>query len=141
MKKLIIALILIPSIAVAEFLPDGCYVAHYYRSDPCWYSLTSVYQWNEQLALQNNYGNAVSNIALKSFDEERLKNSCLNDLAVADAENVLCVSDYNDLVNDYSALSASESALRQSLNKANAYAKKLKKACGVKCKKIKAPVL
>lgn len=132
MKKLILALALVPSVAVAEFLPAGCYVAHYYRTDACWFSPTGVYEWAEPLANQNLYGSPVSTVMQRFFEEQSLKNSCLASLSVAETEYNSCAVDYNNLIDvKNTALSA--------YAKTNAYAKKLKKACGAKCKKIKAP--
>jgi hypothetical protein len=134
MKKLILALALIPSFAVAEFLPDGCYVAHYYRTDPCWYAQSGLYQWNKYSAQQNQYGSPVSTIALTSFEETRQKNTCINNLSAAQSQ----VTAY---ANEYNAVVADKAFLIGAYGKINSYAKKLKKACGSKCSKIKAPKL
>ena len=45
MKKLLLSLLFFPIAASAEFMPAGCYVADYYRTDPCWSASDNYSQW------------------------------------------------------------------------------------------------
>lgn len=133
MRKLLAFLLLIPSIAAAEFLPDGCYVANFYRNDPCWFSNSPVYQWtafDNQSTAVAFYGGPVATIIQSAANEQAAKNLCItqrnNAIAAYEAELARANNNYD--VADY---------YETQFNKYNKYAKKLKKACGSKCKKIK----
>lgn len=45
MKKLILLGLLLANTANAEYLPAGCYVADYYRTDECWGENVSYLNW------------------------------------------------------------------------------------------------
>jgi hypothetical protein len=45
MRKLIFIGLLLANTAQAEYLPAGCYVADYYRTDPCWGEDVSYLNW------------------------------------------------------------------------------------------------
>lgn len=99
-KFLLIILIFLPSIAVADQIPPGCYVADFYRTDDCFEPGLFNWTWlnpseNTQQALGNEYGEIVSYI--------------LN-------------SEYN-----WRVYAAYQYGL----------AKRLRRACGAKCKRIK----
>jgi hypothetical protein len=135
MRKIIALLALIPTIASAEFIPVGCYVADYYRTDPCWYSNSAFYQWtaydNQNTAVLI-YGSPVAAIIQNAANEQTAKNACLNNLDNAiiayQSESKRADDNYNFAI-----------YYQTEFNKQLSYAKKLKKACGSKCKKIKAP--
>ena len=134
MKKLILALTLIPSVAMADILPAGCYVQNLGRTNPCWEPLFSV-QWSPSLASTNfHYGTAMANVMRESIGFAADFNQCLADRNYA-------VNQYNLLATDYNIALDDKDFLLQAYGKMSTYAKKLKKACGVKCKKIKAPKL
>lgn len=147
MKRLLLAIMLFPVSAISEVIPPGCYVADYYRTDPCWEASDNYYNWtafsNRQYGT-DYYGETVEVI----IHEEFLSSTALSD----------SIDDYNSLAIQYNAkldkLSACESSLsattlanefhaantasaNANLAKANSLVKKLRKACGTKCKKIK----
>ncbi len=140
MKKTLSALIILlsTSSAFAEPIPDGCYVAF---NDPnyCYESFTGLYEWIDYSEQSNvaKYGSPMAAI-IKSWSKEKsdstywynnylsefnARNSCANNYNSLLASNNSLVTDYNNLVTPY--------------NKNLALIKKLRKACGAKCKKIK----
>lgn len=136
MRKIIaLALALLPTIASAEFIPAGCYVADYYRTDPCWFSSSGYYEWYNDAnpaVTSAYYGSTVGAIVRSWGSEQGAKNACLTqrDNAINAYQSELNRANVNY---DYAIFYQAE------FNKQLSYAKKLKKACGSKCKKIKAP--
>lgn len=134
MKRLIaLALALIPAVSSAESIPAGCYVADYYRTDPCWYAPSNFYQWvnfPNQADTNLLYGPAMGTIIQAWGNEQSAKNFCIaqrdNAIAAYNSENDRANNNY-DVATYY----------QSEFNKYLKYSKKLKKACGSKCKKIK----
>lgn len=131
----------------AEAIPAGCYVADYYRTNNCWVPFdgkTSYKTFNNYSDSDFYYGGAVSSIVISAQTYSNANSSCINDY------NNL-VTDKNNLASQYNALSSrlDASLNTSSVNEANrqewivygnaqaALVKKLKKACGAKCSKIK----
>jgi hypothetical protein len=136
MRSILVAtLILIPSLASAEFIPAGCYVADYYRTDPCWSSYSAFYEWNNynnSSLTVSYYGGPVATIIQAVQNEQTAKNACLNQ---RDALINAFGEEQNRANNNYDIAVYYQGEY----SKQASYAKKLKKACGTKCKKIKAP--
>lgn len=132
MKKLVLALCMLPSIAAAEYMPRGCYVA-FDNPDYCWQPRDGVVQWLTGPDRSNQgylYGGAVETIIYHAYKLNldvtaavNEQNACIDDYNALYAQNTSCVDQYNALVTPY--------------NKNLALIKKLRRACGVKCKKIK----
>lgn len=156
MKK-ILALLLVSmfaSVAKAEQIPDGCYVADYYRTDPCYNSPSALFEWTaftDRSIGVAKYGPVVETIIFRSSSFENSLNSCnssynnlLADRNSISAQLGSCNSNYNNLLADRNSIAAQQSTcvtdynnLVAPYNKNLALIKKLRKACGSKCKKIK----
>lgn len=145
MRHILAALtvILVPSFAVAEILPPGCYVADFYRTDLCWYTENEIYDWGDsgtgltQGQMLSYYGGPVTAIINQNAENRNNWASCLNDLGTAiGAANSLetrlanCNAGYNELYGQATTLAAG-------VIKQKALIKKLRKKCGPACKKIK----
>lgn len=142
MKRLILVLLLtLPSFARAEVIPPGCYVADYYRLDPCWNASDNLYEWvgySNRTTGVGYYGGTVEAIIHKNELNKSDLSSCLtaygnlqNQYNANDAGHV---NNYNALYGEYSKVVDSANAL---LKKRDTLIKKLRKACGNACKKIK----
>ena len=137
MKKLLLALLLFPAASFAIELPSGCYVADYYRTDPCWGEGYAYFNWTYFTPRTNGvayYGAAVEAI-INQVDENETLILVARDLynqldAQCKASNAQHVNDFNQLVADYNGLVGA-------VKKRDSLIKKLRKACGNSCKKIK----
>jgi hypothetical protein len=107
MKKLILALLLIPAVSFAETLPPGCYVADDYRTDECWGEDSNYFLWADARLVNPDelleyYGTPITAII---------------------QQHGLC-------------LASNDAARRTNANNKKLITK-LRKACGSACKKIK----
>lgn len=134
MNKLALSLLVVsafigvvPACFAADFfLPEGCYVA-YTDPDYCYeVGYGNTMHWTEgsdQALLAQRYGWAMALVMSASFETGQQLDLCLNDYnGLVDQFNVN-VNDYNYLLGKY--------------KKQVTLVKKLRKACGVPCKKIK----
>lgn len=134
---LILFIILAPTFTVADTIPSGCYVADYYRTDPCWYSSNGVYLWTQSLDRVGNtayYGPTVETI-IYNGNLDRIA------LGLSNSDLNQCNADYNALAGRYNTNDAKHVAdyngLVAEFNAQLALVKKLRKKCGKACKKIK----
>lgn len=129
---LLLSFLIFVSNVKAEQIPDGCYVA-FNNPGFCYESPSGFYEWSA-FGDKNNtnlkYGYAAGAIILRAKELDSTLNICNSDYNTLLAErnsiasqNSTCIADYNNLVTPY--------------NKNLALIKKLRKACGSKCKKIK----
>ena len=137
MKKLLLTLALFPLSAFAEFLPAGCYVADYYRNDPCWSPGDLNPQWTVYASPSdalNYYGFTLAYI-IKYEDNERIAlgdalNSCNANASANESNRQEWIAYGNSVASQLDA----ETRKRK---KSETLVSKLRKACGSKCKKIK----
>ena len=128
MKRIALVLsLLFPFLASATtMLPEGCYVA-FSNPNYCFQIATGdILTWTQstdQSVLGPAYGQTVA-IILSKLQED-------------DNQLTQCISDYNGLVTQYNGRGTQISTLNASLTAQKKLVKKLKKACGTKCKKIK----
>lgn len=136
-------LLLLPSISLADGLPNGCYVTD---SNPgfCY----------NGIGTPHDYGSLYTNSLLYGSVVARMQDT----LALVQSENASCVSDYNTLVDLYNARTTSLANCNAAYSELNAafligagaldtqtarlfasqrLVKKLRKACGTRCKTIK----
>jgi len=138
MKKILLLIALFcPALATAENMPPGCYVADYYRTNPCWDAAAGYTEWTQfadRTAGVYYYGSAVETIIFNG----KLQQEALN----------ICTGDYNRVLGSLNSTEANrqewiaygnaQAAALLSTNTAHQkLVKKLRKACGTKCKKIK----
>lgn len=142
MKKLAFALLFLPSFAVAESIPPGCYVADYYRLDPCWNSFDGFYSWVTNTSTAGAptlyYGETVAALIKSDTIANNELSAChvnFNNLYNAcESAGTAQINQYNELVGKYNGLlDTSANATKKSAS----LVKKLRKACGNACKKIK----
>lgn len=151
MKYLIPLMLLIALPALGEEMPDGCYVADYYRTDPCWNASDNVTSWTsytDRYAGVYHYGSAIESVIYYGAQYRNKYQACTTDYNNLVTISNTCSTNYTALNDQYNSLSSQYSS--NEINHVNAYnllvnqfnaslslAKKLRKACGVKCKKIK----
>ena len=122
--KLVVLACLITTTAQAQTLPDGCYVA-YSDITRCYANSSNTYAWSatDRQDAVSKYGSVVEAIINSVKDKEVLLTECVSDYA----ESVKLFNEAYALAsNNY--LAAIES---------NKLVKKLKRACGSKCRRIK----
>lgn len=142
MKKLVLALCMLPSIAAAEFLPNGCYVA-FNNPDYCWQPIDGKVEWlasTDRTFLMAKHGHIEALI----YDWYQWKSLVGLYKEELDRATAACSANFNALLAQRDALSAQYSTLVDQYNglvtpynKNLALIKKLRRACGTKCKKIK----
>ena len=105
--------------AHADDIPPGCYVADYYRSDPCWTSSNNIYLWN-------NYPNRTTGALTYGSTVEAI----INAWGLQQASTNICLNDYSNLATSYNnnliVISAQSTLI-----------KKLRRKCGSPCRKLK----
>jgi hypothetical protein len=126
MKKTLIILttLFLVATAQADYLPDGCYVT-YSNPTQCYVNSSNTYAWgaNDRQDAVSKYGYVVESIMTSVKEKEALLTECVGDYA----DSVKLYNDaYNLANNNY--IAAIE---------ANRLAKKLRRACGSKCRRIK----
>jgi len=125
MKRLLLAL-LIPMSAMAEQLPAGCYVADYYRTDPCWSPTlgpAEVSFYVNPAQSVNFYGGAISELVYNFFNADSRAFNCNQSLTDNESNRQQWIAYANDQATK--------------AKKNDALIKKLRKACGSKCARIK----
>lgn len=148
MKKLLLGLMLVPAVSFA-YLPTGCYVQD--GSSFC-YSLSFLATDCDQANMNSfNYGSYISSAcSYVNFVEGQFL-SCSDTLLACDkgftdtkAQRDDCVIKYSNLSSEYISLESNRqewiafsNSQKATLGKNAALVKKLRKACGTKCKKIK----
>lgn len=128
MKKLLSALILLSNTALADDLPVGCYVA-YSDITRCWSPVDSRIKITLPPTDQEGYDKfGALYFSLINLAQDSLK------LNMCNADIQTLTDDYNSLINVNVALQthADEQALASAR-----LVKKLRRACGAKCRKIK----
>lgn len=132
MKRLLLALCLLPAIASAEYLPDGCYVA-YSNPGSCWYSYSGNVQWTTYTDRQTgayHYGTAIEAIINQHGQYKALAEE-FQSIATA------CATDYSAVVDQYNGLVSQFNTQLAALKKQKSLVSRLKKACGSRCRSIK----
>lgn len=120
--RLVIVSLLIASSANADTLPFGCYVA-YTNPTQCWEPSTITLDYIVSGSAVAYYGTAMAVMILEAKTHER-------DLG-------LCNSDYNTLAATTVQCVQQRDTANAAVIKLARYAKRLKKACGSACKKIR----
>lgn len=118
MKKLLLSLALIPALASAEYMPDGCYVA-FNDTSKCWSAIDGQVQWTtytDRQAGAYHYGYAIEAIMYQH--------------GLLQAAGIGCVNDFNELVGEFNGLLGD-------LKKQKRLVTKLRKVCGSRCRSIK----
>ena len=128
MKKLLLALCLIPSVSFAQvFYPTyGCFVEPYQAN-------CSQHTVNCQASPQTNllwFGSTVGTLCDNYI-------SCASDWYAEKEGRASCLTGYDTLLSQYNSLVNKYNALVKPYNKNLALIKKLRAACGTKCKRIK----
>jgi len=149
MHKLLILLVLLPSVAIAQLLPNGCYVA--YNNPGTCYNVPNSAQILVYTSLYNNqlyYGDVVGELAYRGYSCNIDRISLQQELRLCSENHNLCSSNFdlcinqrNEYLNSYNASQTNYAGyvtgceLRKSLDLK--LIKRLRKACGKKCNKIK----
>ena len=111
MKRIMLILLasalLAPSLAKADYLPAGCYVADYERTDPCWGEDLAYFNWFDANFANVDSDNAYYGLAISTFINQETIYRLNYDKAAKDLKK------QKDLV------------------------KKLKKKCGSNCRSIR----
>lgn len=130
MKKTLAALMLIATTAArAEYLPPGCYVA-FSNTSRCWQAADGVTQWTQytnRTTGEQMYGTAIESIIYDGYEGDTALLQCGEDYNTAKSNSETHYAWYSECFESRKALDKSTSAL----------IKKLRKACGSKCKRIK----
>jgi len=131
----------------AEFMPPGCYVADFYRLDPCWNGFGGLTEWNQysdRNYATGYYGTAVESIIYDGKLADLALSQCnsdynallgLNNIAASNLAQ--CESNRQEWIAYGTAAESGRVALFAANKKQAALVKKLRAACGLKCKKIK----
>lgn len=128
MKKLILSILLFPSLLLAEVIPPGCYVADYYRTNPCWSAFDNITVWNhsgDRSAEVLYYGLTVEAIIHKNFTNLNAYNQCVSDYNNLSNLNNSNVNDFNILVNDYNILASDYDKALKKIKRLKAKIKRL----------------
>lgn len=136
---LVLAILVSASVVRAEYLPDGCYVA-FYDTSRCWSAFDGVAQWTvypDRSLGAYHYGDAVEAIIWAHAGEQGLKQACYNDYNSLLANYNSVTSDRSTCIDDYNSLVDQYNGQLESLSRSAALIKKLRRACGKKCRKIK----
>lgn len=148
MKKLALTVIVffalvgvVPScFAIDVFLPDGCYVAF---SDPDYcYSPgtgnTLIWaQGSNRNLLAQQYGWAMAIVISQDFETWQKFSQCFVDYNNVTALYNGCINDNSAIAADYAEVYRAYTAWKNYSNKQAKLIKKLRKACGPPCKRIK----
>lgn len=138
MKKLLFVLLFAPTIAAAQGLPSGCYGT--YADNPWMYCYNGTTTPNYTLNYSDwayYYGYQMADRMLEAEGYLVRALSCEQDLNINATSLNSCNSAYNAMTANRDAWYNSYNSTAASLSKANSLVKKLRKACGSKCKKIK----
>jgi len=107
MKKILLAGLLLAGTAQAEYLPAGCYVADYYRTDECWGEDVSYFNWfNYDFSGNGGEGAYYGQTVTALIKQETIYRLAYEQVNASDKKN-------------------------------KALIKKLKRACGSKCRSIR----
>jgi len=128
--KYILAILLLASTAQADYLPAGCYVADSYRTDKCWEEVDGVSSFNWHNFDFSNpddeqyyYGSAVAALVQDEtywrWQAEAVEAELVQQKSIT------------------SELTAANSKVTANLNRQLQLVKKLKRACGSKCKGVR----
>lgn len=126
MRTIIAAVtLLFTTLVHAEFLPEGCYVT-YANPGQCWSGSDGVTEWivsTDRDLTEYRYGTAVESIMYQWAGYKSLYEATeLN---------------RQEWITYGTAKEASRATLASTVSKRDALIKKLRKACGSRCKKIK----
>lgn len=144
MKKLIIAVaLLLTGRAYAEYIPRGCYVA-FSNPSQCWEALDSHTQWtsyNDRTEGAYYYGYTMEAVIADGRDMRAVIAKCNNDYNTLVSTTNSCNASLNNANANsslhYSWYSQCYDSAKAASKKSDSLIKKLRKACGSKCKKIK----
>lgn len=115
----VLCVILFALPAQGEYLPAGCYVADFYRTDPCWVAVDGVTQWRQstdRTATTLYYGSSVESIIYNGL---------------------LCSADYSTVKAAYDSSEANRQEWITYSGYQTGLIKRLKRACGAKCKRLR----
>lgn len=132
MKKLLLALLFVPTLAAAEYVPNGCYVS-FVDTTRCWRPSDGIVNWTQSPNRDTSagmYGSTMGAIVYSGYlcDEEKV--ACASTLASCKANALLTENNRQEWITYGNGLAATNA-------KNLALIKKLRRACGTKCKKVK----
>lgn len=135
MKKLLFALCLVPSIASAS-LPCGCFSTD---SDPtrCYIGVERPYYYSTDAMNNLCYGSAISALQRDMVDCSAHANFLKSSLDSCQSDFYSIVGSRDQYYANYNTCVGKYNSLVGGYNKNLALIKKLRAACGSKCKRIK----
>lgn len=146
MKKLLLMLFLIaPNIASAQLLPDGCYVS-FSNPNSCYSVLfpSQILVYNTFNLNTYHYGDVVGELAYRGYscdaDKQNLNleiAACTQTYNLCSDNQALCVNSLQNCSNNLTNCNTSYTSAAALNASKNSLIKRLRKACGTKCKKIK----